>query len=189
MNCSTLGFPVLPYLPEFAQAHVHWVSDAIKLSYLSSPPSPPALNLSPHQGLFQWVGFLHQVAKVLELQLHHQSFQWIFRVDFLEDWLIWFPCCPGTLKSLLWHHSLKASVLRRSAFFMVQLSHLYMTTGKTVALTKRTFDGKVMSLLFNMLSKFVITFHPRSKRLLILWLLSPSAVILEHKKRKCHYFK
>ena len=142
MNCSTPGFPVLPYLPEFAQAHVHWVSDAVKLSYLSSPPSPPALNLSPHQGLFQWVGFSHQVAKVLELQLHHQSFQWIFRVDFLEDWLIWFPCCLGTLKSLLWHHSLKASVLWRSAFFMVQLSHLYMTTGKTIALTIWTWLAK-----------------------------------------------
>ena len=88
----------------------------------------------------------------------------------------------GTLKSLLQHHNSKASVLRRSAFFTVQLSHPYMTTGKTIALTRRTFLGKVMSLLLNMLSRLVITFLPRSKRLLISWLQSPSAVILESLK-------
>ena len=80
-NCSMPDFPVLHYLPEFAQILVHWVSDAIQPSRLRSPPSPRALSLSQHQGLFQWVGSLHQVAKVLELQLQHQSFQWIFRVD------------------------------------------------------------------------------------------------------------
>ena len=85
----------------------------------------------------------------------------------------------GTLKSLLQHHSSKASFLCHSAFFIVQLSHPYMTTGKTIALTRRTFVGKVMSLLFNILSRLVITFLPRSKRLLISWLQSPSAVILE----------
>ena len=85
----------------------------------------------------------------------------------------------GTLKSLLQHHSSKASVLWRSAFFIVQLSHPYMTTGKTIALTRQTFVGKVMSLLFNMLSRLVIAFLPRSKSLLISWLQSPSAVILE----------
>ena len=90
----------------------------------------------------------------------------------------------GTLKSLLQHHSSKASILRGSAFFTVQLSHPYMTTGKTIALTRRTFVGKVMSLLFNMLSRLVITFLPRSKHLLISWLQSPSAVILEPKKLK-----
>jgi len=88
----------------------------------------------------------------------------------------------GTLKSLLQHHTSKASVLKRSAFFTVQLSHPYMTTGKTIALTRWTFVDKVMSLLFNMLSRLVITFLPRSKHLLISWLQSPSAVILEHKK-------
>ena len=88
----------------------------------------------------------------------------------------------GTLKSLLQHHSLKAPILQRSAFFIVQLSHPYMTTGKTIALTRRTFVGKVMSLLFTMLSRLVITFLPRSKRLLISCLQSPSAVILEPKK-------
>ena len=85
----------------------------------------------------------------------------------------------GTIKSLLQHHSSKASILWCSAFFIVQLSHPYMTTGKTIALTRQTFVGKVMSLLFNMLSRFVITFLPRSKRLFISWLQSPSAVILE----------
>ena len=88
----------------------------------------------------------------------------------------------GTLKSLLQHHSSKASILQRSAFFIVQLSHPYMTTGKTIALTRRTFVGKVMSLLLNMLSRLVINFLPRSKCLLISWLQSPSAVILEPKK-------
>ena len=83
MDCSMPGFPVLHYLPVFAQTHVHWVSDAIQLSYPLSPPSPLALNPSQHQGLFQWVDSLHQVGKILELQLRHQSFQWMFRVDFL----------------------------------------------------------------------------------------------------------
>ena len=90
----------------------------------------------------------------------------------------------GTLKSLLQHHSSKASILRRSTFFIVQLSHPYVTTGKTIALTRQTFDDKVMSLLLNMLSRLVITFFPRSKRLLISWLQSPSAVILEPPKNK-----
>ena len=90
----------------------------------------------------------------------------------------------GTLKSLLQHHSSKASILQHSAVFTVQLSHPYMTTGKTIALTRRIFVGKVMSLLFNMLPRLVITFLPRSKRLLISWLQSPSAVILEPKKIK-----
>ena len=94
--------------------------------------------------------------------------------------MAWLDLCAvqGTLKSLLQHHSSKASILRCSAFFIVQLSHPYMTTGKTVVLTRRTFVGKVMSLLFNMLSRLVITFLPRSKRLLISWLQSPSALIL-----------
>uniref|UniRef100_A0AC11DAU8 Uncharacterized protein n=1 Tax=Ovis aries TaxID=9940 RepID=A0AC11DAU8_SHEEP len=99
------------------------------------------------------------------------------------DWLD-LLAVPGTLKSLLQHHSSKASILQSSAFFTVQLSYPYMTTGKTIALTRWTFVGKVMSLLFNMLSRLVIIFLPRSKRLLISWLPSPSAVILEPKKIK-----
>ena len=104
-------------------------------------------------------------------------------ISFRMDWLD-LLAVQGTLKSLLQHHSSKASVLRCSAFFIVQLSHPYMTTGKTITLTRRTFAGKVMSLLFNMLSRLVITFLPRSKRLLISWLQSPSAVILEPRKIK-----
>ena len=102
-------------------------------------------------------------------------------ISFRMDWLD-LLAVQGTLKSLLQHHSKKASILQCSAFFIVQLSHPYTTTGKTIALTRWTFVDKVMSLLFNMLSRLVITFLPRSKRLLISWLQSPSAVILEPKK-------
>ena len=104
-------------------------------------------------------------------------------ISFRMDWLD-LLAVQGTLKSLLQHHSSKASILWLSALFMGQFSHPYMTTGKTIALTRRTFVGKVMSLLFNMLSVLVITFLPRSKCLLISWLQSPSAVILEPKKIK-----
>ena len=271
MDCSTPGLHVHRQLPEFAQTHIHWVGDAIQPSHPLSSPSSPAFNLSQHQGLFKWVSFSHQVAKVLECQLQHQSFQWIFRTDFLRDGLVgssynprdsqesspipqfksinssalsllygptlcdpmdcsmpvfpvlhhlpefaqahvhWFylmdSSCPsnhlilcpllllpsmflsirvfsnesalcirwpkywsfsfsirpssehpglmsfrmdwldllavhGTLKSLLQHHNSKASVLC-SAFFIVQFSHAYVTTGKTIALTRWTFVGKV----------------------------------------------
>ena len=108
-------------------------------------------------------------------------------ISFRMDWLD-LLAVQRTLKSLLQHHSSKASILQRSAFFTVQLSHPYMITGITVALTRQTFVGKVMSLLFNMLSRLVITFLPRSKRLLISWLQSPSAVILEPKKIKSDTF-
>ena len=104
-------------------------------------------------------------------------------ISFRMDWLD-LLAVQGTLKSLLQHHSSKASILRHSAFFTVQLSHLYLTTGKTIALTRWTFVGKVVSLLFNMLSRLVITFLPKSKRLLISWLQSPSVVILEPRKIK-----
>ena len=111
----------------------------------------------------------------MEFQLHHQSFR-----------MVWLDlgAFQGTLKSLLQHHSSKASILQCSAFFILQLSHPYMTTGKTIALTRWTFVGKVISLLYNMLSRFVLTFLPRSRRLLISWLQSPPAVILEPKKIK-----
>ena len=94
MNCSTPGFPVYHQLPESTQTHVHWVGDAIQPSHPLSSPSPPSLNLSQHQGLCKWVSSSHQVAKVLEFQLQHQSFQWIFRTDFLSDGLVWSPCSP-----------------------------------------------------------------------------------------------
>ena len=114
-------------------------------------------------GSFQKVHSSHQVAMVLEFQLQHQSFQWTFRTDLLA-WLD-LLAIQGTLKSVPQHHSSKASILRCSALFILQLSHPYMTTGKTIALTTETFVEKVMSMLFNMLSKLIITFLPRSKRL------------------------
>ena len=109
-------------------------------------------------------------------------------ISFRMDWFDLFAV-QGNLKSLLQHHSSKASFLRCSAFFMIELSHLHMITGKTTALTRQIFVGKVMSLLFNLLSRLVMAFLPRSKRLLISWLQSPSAVILEPPQNKiCHYF-
>ena len=133
MNCSTPGLPVHHHLPEFPQTHVHWVGDAIQPSHPWSSPSPPVPNPSQHQNLFQWVSSLHQVAKVLELQLQHQSFPGL--ISFRMDWL-GLLAVQGTLKSLLQHHSSNASILWRSAFFIVQLSHPYMTTGKTISLTR-----------------------------------------------------
>ena len=174
--------PVHHQLLELTQTHVHRVGDAI--NHLILCHSLPAPSLFQHQGIFQWVSSSHEVAKVLEFQLQHQSFQWTPRmIYFRMDWLD-LLAVQGTLKSLLQHHSSKASILQRSAFFTVQLSHPYMTTGKTLALTRWTFVGKVMSLLFNMLSRLVITCLPRSKHLLILWLQSLSAVIWEPRKIK-----
>ena len=94
MDCSTPHLPVHHQLPEFTQTHVQWVGDTIQPSHPLSTPSPPAFNISQHQGIFKCVRSLHQVAKVLEFQLQHQSFQWIFRTGFLYDGLVWSPCCP-----------------------------------------------------------------------------------------------
>ena len=187
MNHSTPGLPVHHQLPESTQTHVHWVSDAVQPSHPLSSPSPPALNLSQPQGLFKWVNSWHQVAKVLEFQLQiSPSNEYSGLISFRMAWLD-LLAVQGTLKSLLQHHSSKASILPCSAFFIVQLSHPYMTNGKTIALTRWTFVDKVMSLLFNMLSRLVITFLLRSKRLLISWLQSPSAVILEPPKIKSYW--
>ena len=179
MNHSTPGLPVHHQLLEFTQTHVHQVGDAIQPSHPLLSPSPPAPNRSQHQGLLQGVSSSHQVAKVLEFQPQHQSSNEhpgliSFRMDQLDLLAV-----QGTLESLLQHCSSKASILQCSAFFTAQLSHPYMTTGKTIALTRQIFVGKVMSLLFNMLSRLVITFLSRSKDLLISWLQSPYAVILE----------
>ena len=184
MNPSTPGLPVHHQLPEFTQTHVHRVSDAIQPSHPLSSPSPPAPNPSQNQ-----IFSNESTLRIRWPQYWSFSFSIIpskeipglisFRMDQLHLLAV-----QGTLKSLLQHHSSEASILRHSAFFTVQLSHAYMTTGKTIALTRRTFVGKVMSLLLNMLSSLVITFLPRSKHLLISWLQSPSAVILEPRKIK-----
>ena len=182
MNRSTPGLPVHHQPPEFTKTHVHRVSDAIQPSHPLWFPSLPAPNPSPNQSLFN------------ESTLHirwpkYWSFSFSISpskeipglISFRMDWLD-LLAVQRTLKSLLQHHSSKASILQCSAFFTVQLSHPYITNGKTIVLTRRTFVGKVTSLLLNMLSRLVITFLQRSKRLLISWLQSPSAVILEPKK-------
>ena len=182
MNRSTPGLPVHHQLPEFTYTHVHRVGDAIQPSHpLSSPFSPPPI--SPSIRVFsnestlpmRWPKYWSFGFSISPSNEHPGLI--FFRMDWLDPLAV-----QGILKSLLQYHSSKASILQRSAFFTVQLSHLYMITGKTIALTRWTFVGKVMSLLWNMLSMLVITFLPRSKHLLISWLQSPSAVILEPKK-------
>ena len=170
MYCSIPGLPVHHQLPELTQTHVHRVGDAIQPSHPLPSPSSPTFNLPQHQSHFQWVTS-HQVAKVLEFQLQYKSFREYSglissRMDLLDLLVV-----QETLKSFLQHHSSKASILWRSAFFIVQLSHKH-NYWKTIALTGWTFVGKVISLLFNMLSSLVRTFLPKSKHLLISWLQS-----------------
>ena len=166
MNCSRPDSSVL-CLVKFAQTHVHWADGAIQPSHPLLPPSPPALNLSQHQSFsmsqllgIRWPNYWSFSFSISPFNEKSELIS--FRID-------WFDLLPvqGILKSLFQHHSLKASIFQRSAFFMVQLSHLSMTTGKNVVLTRWTFVGKVMSLLFNILSRFVIAFLPRTKCLLI----------------------
>ena len=152
MNCSMPGLPIHHQLPESIQTHVHRVGDAIQLSHPLSSPSIPAPNPSQHQSLFQWVNSSHEVAKVLELQLQHHSFQRNPRVD-LQNGLVGSPCSPRDSRESSPTPQFIASILRCSACFTVQLSHLYMTTGKTIALNRQNFIGKVIPLLFNMLSQ------------------------------------
>ena len=182
MKRSTPGLPVHHQLWEFTQTHVHRVGDAIQPSHpLSSysplPPIPPIIRVFSNVSTLcmTWPKYWSFSFSISPSNEHPGP------VSFRMDWLD-LLAVQGTLKSLLQHHSSKASILRRSAFFTVQLSHPYMTTGKTIALTGQTFVGKVMSLLFNMLSRLVVIFLSRSKRLLISWLQSPSAVILEPPK-------
>ena len=184
MGYGMPGFPVCHQLPELAQIHVPQVSDAIQSSHPLLPPSP-AFNLSQHQGFF------FPSKSVLCIRWP-QYWSFNFRISLSNEYsglisfkIDWFGILvvQGTLKSILQHHSSKASILQHSAFFMVQLSHPYMTTGKTTALTRWTFVGKVMSLLFSMMFRFVIVFLPKNKHFLISWLQqSPSVVILEPKK-------
>ena len=187
MNRSTPGLPVHHQLPEFTQTHVHRVSDAESVmpsshlilchSLLLLPPIPPSIRVFSNESILhmrwpKYWSFSFSIIPSKEIPGLSS-----FRMDWLDLLAV-----QGTLKSLLQHHSSKASILWWSAFFTVQLSHPYTTTGKTIALTRWTLVGKVMSLLFNMLSRLIITFLPRSKHLLISRLQSPSAVILEPKK-------
>ena len=183
MNRSMPGLPVHHQLPEFTQTRAHRVGDAIQPSHPLSSPSPPAPNPSQHQGLFQWVNSLYQVTKVLEFQLQHQSFPWTPRTYLLQDGLVGSPCSPrGSQES-------SPTPQFKSINFSV-LSFLHSPTLTTIHdywknhSLDQTFVGRVMSLLFNMLSRLVITFLPRNKRLLISWLQSPSAVIFGAPKNK-----
>ena len=142
MDYSMPGFPVHHQLPEFTQTYVHWVSDAIQPSHPLSSPSPPAFSLSQHQGLFQWVSSLWPKYWSLSFNISPSN-EYSGLISFMIDWFD-ILAVQGTLKSLLQHHSSKASILWCSAFFIVLLSHPYMTTGKTIALTRRTFVGRVM---------------------------------------------
>ena len=158
MCCSTLGFPFPHQLPEFTQTHVHCVSDAIQPSHPLSSPSPSTFNLSQHQGLFPMSWFftsgVQSIGASAQLSISFSisfsispSNEYPGLISFRMDWFD-LLAVQGTFKSLLQHHSSKASILQCSAFFIVQLSHPYLTTGKTIAVTRRTFVGKVMSLLF-----------------------------------------
>ena len=148
MNCSMPGLPVHRQLWDFTQTHVYWVGDAIQPSHPLSSPSPPTFNLSQHQGLYQWVSSCIRWPKYWSFSFSiSPSNEHPGLISFRMDWLD-LLAVQGTLKSLLQHHSSKASILWCSAFFTVQLSHPYMTTGKTIGSTRRTFVGKVMSLLF-----------------------------------------
>ena len=183
IDCSTPGFPVLHNLPEFAQTHYHRVSDAIQ----------PHLLLYHHLPLLPSIfPIINVLSNELALCIRWSKY-WSFSNSLSKEysrlisfWIDWFDllAVQGTLKSLLQHHSSKASILPQSVFFMVQLPHPYMTTGKTIALIIWTFVSKVMSLIFNILSRFVIPLLPRGKCLLISWPQSLSTVILEPKKIK-----
>ena len=183
MDCSIPGFPGLHHLLEFVQTHVHQVGDAIHYLILCRPLLLPSI--FPSIRVFSNESVLRMLwPKYWSFSFNiSPSSEYSGLISFRVDWLDLFTV-QGTLKSLLQHHSSKASILQHSALFIVQLSHPYMTTGKTIALTRQAFVGKVMSLLFNTLSRLVIAFLLRSKCLLISWLQSPSAVILGSKKLK-----
>ena len=157
MDCSTSGLPDHHQLLGLTQTHVHHVGDAIQPSHPLSSPSPLAFNLSQHQDLFQWVTSLHQVAKVLKftsvsvLPMNIQDW-------FPLGWTGWIPHSPRDSQESFATPQFKSINSSELSFLYVQLSHPYMATGKTIALTRQTFVGKVMSLLFNMLSRLVITF-------------------------------
>ena len=165
MNCSTPGLPVHHHLLEFTQTHIHRVRDAIQPSHpwssrLLLPPNPPSIRVFSNESTLRirWPKYWSFSFSISPSKEHPGL------IPFGMDWLDRLAV-QGTLKSLLQHHISKASILHHSAFFIVRLSHPYMNTVKTIALTRRTFVGKVMSLLFNMLSRLVIIFLPRSRRL------------------------
>ena len=188
MDCSMPAFPLHQQLPELAQIHAHQVSDAIQPSHPLSSLSPSAFNLARIRVFSNESVHCIMWPKYWSFSFNiSTSNEYSGMISFRMDWLD-LLAVQGTLKSLLHYQSSKASVLRYSAFFIVQLSHPCMTTGETIALTGWTFVDKVISLLFNMLSSLVIAFLPRNKQLLISWLQSPSAVIWEPPKESLSLF-
>ena len=178
---NKLAFPVLYHLPELAQTHVHWVSDVIQPSHPLLSPASPAFNFPSIRVFSNESALRIRWTKYCSFSFSIRPFnEYSGLISFRTDWLD-FLAVQGTVKSLLKHQSSKASNLWHSAFFIIQCSHPYMTTGKTIALMRQTFLGKLMFLLFNMPSMLVIAFLPRSKHLLISFLQSPSAWILEPK--------
>ena len=183
MNFSMLGFPVLHHLSELAQTHVYWDSDTIQLilccPLLLLPSLFPSITVFSYESVLRirWPKYWSFSFSICPLN------EYLGLISFRIDWFD-FLAVPGTIKSLLQHHSSKASIFWHWAFFMVQFSHPYMTIGKTIAMTIRIFVGKVMSLLFNMLSRLVIAFLPRSKHPLSSWLQLPFAVWYMWGKRK-----
>ena len=185
MDCGTPGLPVHHHLPEPAQTHVHQVSDAIQQSHPLSSPSLPALNLSQHQGLFQWVSPLHHIAKGLELQLQHQSSsEYSGMISFRTGWSD-LLAVQGILKSLYQHHSSRTSIVWCSAFFMVQLTSIHdYWKNHSLDYTDLCCQSNVCFIICCLGWS---AFLPKSKRLLMSWLQSPSAVILEPKKNKVYH--
>ena len=184
MNCNMSGFPVLHHLPELAQTHVHRVGDAnhhlvFCHPLLLLPSNFRSIRVFSNETAL-WIRWPKYWSVTFSISPSNEYSRLIsFRIDWFDRLTV-----QETLKSLLQYQISKASFVWHSAFSMVQLSHSYMTTGKTIAFTRQTFVGKIMSLFFNMLPRLVIEFLPRSKCLLISWLQSPSAVILEPKKAK-----
>ena len=185
MDCSMPGFPILHHLLERTQNSCplsQWCNATISSSchpLFFLPSIFPSIKVFSYESFFhiRWPNYWRFSFSITPFNEYSGLIS--FRIDWFDLLAV-----QGSLKSLFQHHSSKPSILQGSEFFIVQLSHLYKTTGKTIALTRWTFVGKVMSLLFNMLSRFVIAFLPRSKRLSISWLQSPSAVILKPKKIK-----
>ena len=194
MDCSMPGLPVHHQLPEFSQTLVHWVSDAIQPSHPLLSPSSLAFNLFQHQVFSNESALCIRWPKDWSFSLNiSPSNEHSGLISFRMDWFDLLAVQGALGQSRLFRvfsntNSSKASILRPSAFFIVQLSHPYKTTGKAIALTRWTFVGKVMALLFNMLSRLVITFLPRDKRLLISWLQSPLQWFWSPKKIVSHCF-
>ena len=188
MDCSTSGLPVHHQFLELTQTHVHWLDDAFQPFHPLLSPSPPAFNLCQHQSPFKWVGSSASGGQSIRVLASTSVLSMNFQDWFPLGWIAWISLqSKGLSRDFSTPQFKSINSLALSFLYSPTLASI-MTTGKTIALTKWTFVNKVMSLLFNMLSRLVIAFLPRNKRLLISWLQSPSAVTLEPKKIKSATF-